>query len=160
MSPASGQVVQELFDNTESWRQARIDLGEYAGESNIQLRFDFATAGTMNENDNSNSNPSAQRVVNAPDGLVNTAVLPLDSITGLEVGMIVRESVPGASIANGIVSPVDSVVDVLDTTIVAIDVNSNTITLAAPISALDDNAELSFFTEAAPKNDLDLHFLE
>ena len=99
MSLAPGQVVQELFDNTDGWRQARIDLGEYAGESNIQLRFDFATAGTMNENDVSNSKPSAQRVVNAPDGLVNTAVLPLDSITGLEVGMIVRESVPGTSIA-------------------------------------------------------------
>jgi len=41
------QQVQELFDTSE-WRQARIDLGEYAGESNLRFRFDFSTAGEMN----------------------------------------------------------------------------------------------------------------
>lgn len=29
------------------WRQARIDLGEFAGERNVKLRFDFSTAGTV-----------------------------------------------------------------------------------------------------------------
>jgi hypothetical protein len=38
------QVVQELFDSG-SWRQARIDLGDYVGQNNLQLRFDFHTAG-------------------------------------------------------------------------------------------------------------------
>jgi len=41
------QVVQELFDNTGTWRQARVDLGEFAGSSNVKLRFEFSTAGTM-----------------------------------------------------------------------------------------------------------------
>ncbi len=56
------QKVQPLFDNsvlvtispdqtttvsTPVWRQARIDLGDYAGQANIRLRFDFSTAGTM-----------------------------------------------------------------------------------------------------------------
>jgi hypothetical protein len=40
----SRQIVQELFD-TGSWRQARIDLGDYVGLDNLQLRFDFHTAG-------------------------------------------------------------------------------------------------------------------
>lgn len=44
---AANQQVQELFDNTGGWRQARVDLGAYAGLSNLQLRFDFSTAGAM-----------------------------------------------------------------------------------------------------------------
>ena len=43
------QRVQELFDNTGGWRQARVDLMEFAGYDDIQIRFDFATAGTMNQ---------------------------------------------------------------------------------------------------------------
>jgi hypothetical protein len=38
------QVVQELYD-TKEWRQARIDLGNWAGSANLRLRFDFSTAG-------------------------------------------------------------------------------------------------------------------
>lgn len=45
ISAASNQRVQELFDNTNGWRQARIDLGDFAGQANLQLRFDFSTAG-------------------------------------------------------------------------------------------------------------------
>ncbi len=41
------QQVQELYDNTGVWRQARVDLGEYAGQMNLMLRFDFSTAGKM-----------------------------------------------------------------------------------------------------------------
>ena len=43
------QRVQELFDNTGGWRQARVDLSDFAGASDLQLRFDFSTAGTMNQ---------------------------------------------------------------------------------------------------------------
>jgi len=57
--------VQELFDTTGivdprlastlpgaattvgNWRQARIDLGSFAGKSGVQIRFDFSTAGSM-----------------------------------------------------------------------------------------------------------------
>ena len=42
------QQVQELFD-TADWRQARIDLGEYAGEANLRFRFDFSTAGELDQ---------------------------------------------------------------------------------------------------------------
>jgi hypothetical protein len=43
----SRQEVQELFDNTGTWRQARIDLADYVGQSGLRLRFDFSTAGTI-----------------------------------------------------------------------------------------------------------------
>ncbi|WP_047814275.1 matrixin family metalloprotease, partial [Rhodopirellula islandica] len=41
------QIVQELFDNTGAWRQARIDLSSFAGEVGLQLRFDFSTSGRI-----------------------------------------------------------------------------------------------------------------
>ena len=34
------QLVQQLFENT-GWRQARIDIGEFVGASDIRLRFEF-----------------------------------------------------------------------------------------------------------------------
>jgi len=40
------QKVQELFD-TSNWRQARIDLGEFAGQADIRLRFEYSTAGAF-----------------------------------------------------------------------------------------------------------------
>jgi hypothetical protein len=46
----TNQKVQELFD-TAGWRQARIDLGDYAGEGDVRLRFDFATAGECDPTD-------------------------------------------------------------------------------------------------------------
>ena len=45
----SHQIVQELFDNTGQWRQARVDLSTFAGASDVILRFDFTTAGAMRD---------------------------------------------------------------------------------------------------------------
>ena len=47
--PESQQIRQELFDNTGVWRQARVDLSRYAGEADLRLRFDFSTAGSLND---------------------------------------------------------------------------------------------------------------
>ncbi|TWU41719.1 tandem-95 repeat protein [Novipirellula artificiosorum] len=45
---SNGQIpVQEAYDNTGVWRQARVDLSPLAGNKNVQLRFDFSTAGGM-----------------------------------------------------------------------------------------------------------------
>ncbi len=41
------QQVQELFDNTGGWRQTRVDLSNYAGSSDVRIRFDFSTAGAL-----------------------------------------------------------------------------------------------------------------
>ncbi|ELP30533.1 peptidase domain protein, partial [Rhodopirellula baltica SWK14] len=45
--PERDQIVQELFDNTGVWRQARVDLSSFAGEEGVRLRFDFSTAGRI-----------------------------------------------------------------------------------------------------------------
>ncbi|WP_197995863.1 Ig-like domain-containing protein [Gimesia algae] len=42
--------VQELFDTSNNvWRQARIDLSAFAGQSDLKLRFDYSTAGSIGE---------------------------------------------------------------------------------------------------------------
>ena len=47
------QQTQEMFDTTGSgvnglvWRQARVDLGNFAGDANLILRFDFSSSGTI-----------------------------------------------------------------------------------------------------------------
>jgi len=53
-STAAKQKIQSLWDSTTLegsdevvWRQARVDLGDFAGQSNIRLRFQFSTAGSM-----------------------------------------------------------------------------------------------------------------
>lgn len=38
--------TQQLFDNTGSWRQARVPLESFAGMSELSLRIEFSTGGT------------------------------------------------------------------------------------------------------------------
>ena len=43
--------IQQLFDNTGSWRQARVPLDPFAGESGLSLRVEFATSGALDAGD-------------------------------------------------------------------------------------------------------------
>ena len=81
---ATNQSVQELFDSTGSWRQARVDLGAWAGKSNIQLRFDFSTAGEMDAAAKRTSADEIKTVASAAG-----AVVTLNSVSGLREGMVV-----------------------------------------------------------------------
>ncbi len=51
LSTNENQRVQELFDEaggtSNGWRQARVDLSDFVGQGNLQLRFDFSTAGRL-----------------------------------------------------------------------------------------------------------------
>ncbi len=47
--PESQQIVQELMDNTDQWRQVRVDLSSYADETDLRLRLDFSTAGSIDD---------------------------------------------------------------------------------------------------------------
>ncbi|QDT08766.1 dockerin type I domain-containing protein [Planctomycetes bacterium K23_9] len=38
--------VQQIFDGTGTWRQARVPLGDFAGQSGLGLRIEFTTNGT------------------------------------------------------------------------------------------------------------------
>jgi hypothetical protein len=44
-------VGSRMWDSSGSWRQVRINLGDYAGRENLRLRFDFSTASDMNVGD-------------------------------------------------------------------------------------------------------------
>ncbi len=39
------EKVQQLFDNNNQWRQARISLENFAGQRNVKLRIEFSSAG-------------------------------------------------------------------------------------------------------------------
>ena len=43
----TGIPVQELFDDANQWRQARIDISPLAGHEQVRLRFDYSTYGAM-----------------------------------------------------------------------------------------------------------------
>ncbi|MCI0360028.1 MAG: GEVED domain-containing protein [Planctomycetaceae bacterium] len=45
--------VKDTFDDTNNWRQARVELADFAGQNNLKLRFDFSTAGSFNMGDRS-----------------------------------------------------------------------------------------------------------
>ena len=68
MSTNSNQNVQQLF-NSGSWRQARIDLGGYANEADLRLRFDFSTAGEMD----ATQRDASGNLINRINGVAGTA---------------------------------------------------------------------------------------
>ncbi|MBT5599923.1 MAG: hypothetical protein HOJ62_14985, partial [Planctomycetaceae bacterium] len=49
--PYEEVLVRETFDNTNGWRQARVDLSYFAGADHLKLRFDFSSAGDTNTGD-------------------------------------------------------------------------------------------------------------
>jgi hypothetical protein len=75
--------VVDLFDNGDgntlsSWRQARIDLSEFAGQSNIRLRFEFSTDASF---DVGNTNGMGDRLYTIPGAQLRDAqVVTIDGI--------------------------------------------------------------------------------
>jgi hypothetical protein len=67
LTTANNQQVQELYD-TATWRQARIDLGKWAGQTNLRLRFDFSTAGEFD----GSQRDAAGNQINSINGFANT----------------------------------------------------------------------------------------
>ncbi len=55
--PVTGQLfadqgrvdVQRLFDSTNNWRQARVSLAPFAGQTNLKLRVEFSTAASFDD---------------------------------------------------------------------------------------------------------------
>ena len=111
ISTNANQHVQRLFDGTGAWRQARIDLGTFAGSPSIQLRFDFSTAGEFDAAQRWSTTRTAQAAVSA------AAVIMLDSVANLDIG----DTVAGAGIP-------------ANTTITAVDPTTNEVTLSGPVT--------------------------
>ena len=108
-STNTNQQVQQLY-NSASWRQARVDLGNYAGQADIRLRFDFSTAGEFDA--------AEKRAVSTTVATAVTAQAAIDvaDITGIIPGMDV--------IAAGVTG----------VTVVSVDATTNTVTLSGDVT--------------------------
>ena len=71
---AGEPCVQKVFDNTGTWRQARVSLSNFAGMDNLRLRFDFSTAGSMNLGDSDDGRQRTAR--HRGSGAARWPVLP------------------------------------------------------------------------------------
>ena len=125
---SENQQVQELFDTAE-WRQARVDLGQFAGESSVLLRFDFSTGGDLDREGTINNakivaDATRQVVAITPVGNgFNDVTVELDSVQGLAdvVGNIVS---PNAEIVFD-----ETEISTGTATVVSIDPITNTVVL-------------------------------
>jgi len=123
------QHVQELFDSTGTWRQARVDLGQWAGNSNIRLRFDFSTAGEMDSAQLRSTADATQTVASAVTAGTTVA---LGSLQGLRTGMVVTGTGVGTP---SLGTPV---------TVTAVNAGAGTVTLSAPVTVASGTV-LSFY---------------
>ena len=91
--------VQELYDNNTGWRQVRIELDDFAGLDNLQVRIDFATAGEMNVGDPTTVG-SDLRVISA-SRLSDGEIVTIDGID-FEIELGYTLVVPtGAAVSDG-----------------------------------------------------------
>ena len=65
------RIIDEIVDDAQ-WRQARIDLSRYAGESELRLRFDFSTASDMEIGDVDQREEYRQHLLSSVDAYVLT----------------------------------------------------------------------------------------
>lgn len=78
-----------MFDNTGTWRQARVPLSAFAGQSDLRLRIEFSSAGQM-------SNGSAQLRTVAGDRLVDGQSVTINGNQfELDLGPVI--TLPGGS---------------------------------------------------------------
>ena len=133
---SENQQVQELFDTAE-WRQARVDLGQFAGESSVLLRFDFSTGGDLDREGTINN---AKIVADATREVVaitaigngfNDVTVELDSVQGL-VEVVGNIASPNAEI---VFDETESATGTA--TVISIDTVANTVVLRPDDVAVD-----------------------
>lgn len=71
-------AVQPLFDNTGTWRQARVSLADFAGQRNLQLRIEFATGGAFNDGSFGLRTVSAANLVDGAKFVVGGRTFEID----------------------------------------------------------------------------------
>ena len=77
--------VQQLFNNTGTWRQARVSLGEFAGMPNLGLRIEFATAGTTDTGSASLRTVAADRLVHGQTLSIGGETFAIDLLPAIAV---------------------------------------------------------------------------
>lgn len=141
------QHVQELFDAGE-WRQARVDLSHFAGESEILLRFDFSTAGQMAADDESTITPVTTRSVAADANA--TATVQLDSTDGIEPGMVMNlTNAQNAQYVGDTIPAVSAVV-------ASHDAATSTVTLTTQVT-IAAGSSVDFYRPNVRKNNIEGH---
>jgi hypothetical protein len=159
------QRVQELMDSTGTWRQARVDLADFANESSIVLRFDFSTGGDLDRNavNNATVTPDALRTVQTTtnaDPATGIMVVEFDSANGLSVGMhamqLVQQDIAGGDGIAPLVAPLPSVAE-----IVSIDIDPVTQIATVELDhgvgaavAYTASDEIAFFAQAIDKDNI------
>ncbi|TWU00863.1 GEVED domain-containing protein [Stieleria varia] len=81
--------VQQLFDNTGTWRQARVELGDFAGQKGLTLRVEYSTGGTTQT-----TSPTLRAV--SPDNLIDGAAFVVGG-QRFEVDLAPSISLPSGS---------------------------------------------------------------
>lgn len=93
----SGQDVQELFDNTDSWRQARVPLDRLAGQENVKLRIEFSTGGGFGYGLQGGRGPELRTI--SGDRLIDGQALVIDG-QRFEIEMGPTLTLPGGRAIN------------------------------------------------------------
>ncbi len=89
--------VQELFDNNGQWRQARVPLDAFAGQSNVRLRIEFSSAGGFGFGMNGGKGPQLRTL--AGNRLVDGQTFTIGGRT-FELEMGPSLSMPSGSAVN------------------------------------------------------------
>jgi len=109
-------AVQQLFDNTGSWRQARVDLGSFAGQDNLQLRVEYSTGGTTLSSSDALRITSGRTLTNTVDRefVIEGSLITAGSET-FTVQMAPVVTVPsGSQLAELYVDPAETAVLTID----------------------------------------------
>ena len=137
------RFVQELFDDNV-FRQARIDLGPWAGQDDVKIRFEFSTAGETRPDQTELQLVSGNRVVDGQffklEGLLpeigQPALQNREVDFEYDLGLVIQMPA-GAQVVD---SASAAIVDPLGTTVVDL---KNLDVSIAPISAADNATDVA-----------------
>ncbi|NND97104.1 MAG: hypothetical protein HKN47_07240, partial [Pirellulaceae bacterium] len=77
--------TQQLYDNTNNWRQARVPLSEFAGERNLTLRIEYTTNGSTRTGSNAIRTIAGDLLIEGQQITVNNETFVLDFAPTLSV---------------------------------------------------------------------------
>ncbi len=110
--------VQPIFDNTNSWRQARVSLSEFAGQRNLRLRLEFSSGASYGDGTLGIRTIDGSRLVDGQSFVVGGQTFELDLGTSLSIPSGVQianfYARPGTTPATRVVAVVGGVTYVLN----------------------------------------------
>ncbi|TWU59484.1 hypothetical protein Poly51_22720 [Rubripirellula tenax] len=77
--------VQQLFNQAGTWRQARVPLGEFAGQEGLSLRIEFSTSGNTNSSTQSIRTTSGKSLIEGQSLVINGQEFSIDLTPAVSV---------------------------------------------------------------------------